>query len=119
MESVKNIDVIIKEKVEVAKNTYFQVLISRDEGPNFAMRRFIIEQGGKIPEHTNSVEHEQFVLKGHARLGIGGKSFEIRKNNIVFIPAGIPHWYETKGDEAFEFLCMVPNKEDKMEILGD
>ena len=119
MMSIKNTDVVIKEKVNIAKNTYFQVLISKEEGPNFAMRRFIIEPGGRIPEHTNTVEHEQFVIKGQARIGIGGKTFEVKKNNIVFIPAGVPHWYETKGDEAFEFLCMIPNKEDKMEILGD
>lgn len=119
MESIKKTKEIATEEIKIAKNTYFQVLISKDEGPNFAMRKFIIEPGGRIPEHTNTVEHEQFVLKGHAKIGIGDKTFEVKQNNIVFIPAGVPHWYETIGNEAFEFLCMVPNKEDKMELLGD
>ncbi|MBI9037420.1 MAG: cupin domain-containing protein, partial [Bacteroidales bacterium] len=56
---------------------------------------------------------------GHAKIGIGDKTFEVKQNNIVFIPAGIPHWYETIGKEAFEFLCMIPNMEDKMEVLED
>ena len=33
------------------------------------------------------------------------------------MPAGQPHFYETIGDEPFEFLCSVPNKPDKIEIV--
>ncbi|HTX91635.1 MAG TPA: hypothetical protein VMC09_10500, partial [Anaerolineales bacterium] len=43
-----------------------QVLISSQEGPHFAMRRFVMEPGGGMPNHTNTVEHEQYVLRGHA-----------------------------------------------------
>ena len=117
--SIKKLDTINKEKVNAGKDTYVQVLISAEEGPNFAMRKFTIEPGGKMPEHTNSVEHEQFVLNGHAKIGIGDKTFRVKRNNIVFIPAGTPHWYETLGTEPFEFLCMVPNKEDKIDIIGE
>ncbi len=115
---VKNIDEIKKNIVPAGTGTYIQVLIGPDEAPNFAMRRFIIESGGRVPEHTNLVEHEQFVLRGHGKIAIGDKIFEVRQNNIVFIPAGVPHWYENIGKEPFEFLCMVPNKEDKIQIVG-
>lgn len=115
--SVKNLNDVKKEKVAAGKNTYFQVLISADEGPHFAMRRFIIEPGGSMPRHTNLVEHEQFVLRGKARVGIGDEVHEMTANKVVYIPAGVPHWYETVGDEPFEFLCMVPNKPDKIEIV--
>ncbi len=116
--SVKNLNDIKKEKVPAGKDTYIQVLIGPDEAPNFAMRRFIIEPGGKVPEHTNLVEHEQFVLRGHGKIGIGGEIFEVKKNNVVFMPAGVPHWYENMGEEPFEFLCLVPNKEDKIRLTG-
>ena len=116
---IKNLDSINKDEVAAGKNTYVQVLLSSDEGPHFAMRKFIIEPGGKMPKHTNSVEHEQFVLKGHAKIGIGDKTFEVRQNNVVFIPADTPHWYETIGSESFEFLCMVPNREDNIKIIGE
>ncbi len=117
--SVKKMADVKKEKVAAGQKTSFQVLIGADEGPNFAMRRFIIEPGGSMPKHTNKVEHEQFVLNGKARVGIGDEVFFVQKNNVVYIPAGIPHWYQTIGDEAFEFLCMVPNKEDKIEIVKE
>jgi quercetin dioxygenase-like cupin family protein len=114
---VKNVENIDREKVDAGINTYRQVLIGPQEAPNFAMRRFIIEPGGSMPEHTNTVEHEQYVLNGRAKIGIGDKVFEVQKNDVVYIPADVPHWYETIGNEPFEFLCMVPNKPDIVKII--
>lgn len=110
--SVKKMNELPKEQIEGAESTFKQVLIGPQEGPNFAMRRFIIEAGGSMPKHSNSVEHEQLVLRGKARIGIGDQIFEVEKDDVVFIPAGTPHWYQNIGDEPFEFLCVVPNKED-------
>jgi quercetin dioxygenase-like cupin family protein len=105
--------------VGAGKGTTRQVLIGPEEGPNFALRRFIMEPGGGMPRHTNTVEHEQYVLRGRARIGIGEDVVEVRKDDVVFIPAGTPHWYEALGDEPFEFLCVVPNAPDRIEVLGD
>ncbi|MBN2414133.1 cupin domain-containing protein [candidate division KSB1 bacterium] len=115
--SIIKIDNIEKEQIKAAKNTYKQVLIGPDQGPNFAMRRFIIGPGGEMPFHTNSVEHEQFVLNGSALVKIGDENFTVQKNDVVFIPANVPHSYKTLGDEAFEFLCVIPNKEDVLKIV--
>jgi quercetin dioxygenase-like cupin family protein len=114
---VKNIDDIQIEKIEAGTKTSRQVLITAEEGPNFAMRRFIIEPGGQMPYHTNTVEHEQFVLNGRAEVRIGDQIYEVKKNDVVFIPALVPHYYKVMGDESFEFLCMVPNMPDKIEIV--
>lgn len=114
---IKSLDNIPKEKIAVGKNTFRQVLIGSDEAPNFAMRRFIIEPGGEIPNHTNTVEHEQLVLNGRAQIGIKDKVYDVKRNDVVYIPANVPHWYKTVGDEPFEFLCMVPNKEDIIEMV--
>ncbi len=114
---IRSLGSIPIEKVTAGKNTFRQVLIGSDEAPNFAMRRFIIEPGGEMPNHTNTVEHEQLVLNGCARVSIGDEIFEVKKNDVVFIPANVPHSYKTLGDESFEFLCMVPNKEDVIKII--
>ena len=114
---IKHLNDIPIEKVPAGKDTFRQVLIGSDEAPNFAMRRFIIEPGGEVPNHTNTVEHEQLVLNGRARIGINEKVFDVKKNDVVFIPANVPHWYKTMGDEAFEFLCVVPNKEDIIKMV--
>lgn len=116
--SVKRMDDLPREPVRAGKGTTRQVLIGSDEGPNFAMRRFIMEPGGSMPAHTNTVEHEQLVLRGRAKIGIGDEVFDVEKNDVVFIPAGAPHWYEAQGDEPFEFLCVIPNDPpDRVEIL--
>ena len=47
------------EEVGAGEGTHRQVLIGRDEGPSFHMRRFIMEPGGGMPRHTNEVEHQQ------------------------------------------------------------
>jgi len=110
-------DMIPKKTVQAGSDTSMQVLIGSEEAPNFAMRRFIMEPGGGMPNHTNSVEHEQFVLRGRAKVGIGEVVYEVKRGDVVFIPRGIPHWYRAEGDEPFEFLCVVPNLPDHIEIL--
>ena len=115
---VKNIEQFAKEEVKAGTKTTRQVLISPQDAPNFAMRKFSIEPGGEMPMHTNSVEHEQLVLGGKAQVVIGDNSYEVKKDDVVFIPAGVPHSYKTMGDEPFEFLCLVPNKEDIITIVG-
>lgn len=114
---VKKINSVSKEEVKAGTKTTKQVLISPQEAPNFAMRKFSIEPGGEMPLHTNSVEHEQLVLNGKAEVIIDNKIFNVQKDDVVFIPAGIPHSYKTIGEEPFEFLCMIPNKEDVVKIV--
>jgi quercetin dioxygenase-like cupin family protein len=117
--SVKKINEIPKEEVKAGSKTTKQVLIGFDEGPNFAMRKFTIQPGGEMPMHTNTVEHEQLVLNGTADVVIGVQKFVVKKDDVVFIPAGVPHSYTTLGDGPFEFLCVVPNKEDVIEVVKE
>lgn len=113
----KQLSEVPAEEVKAGTKTTRQVLIGSGEAPNFAMRKFTIEPGGDMPMHTNTVEHEQIVLGGSAEVIIGDEKFIAKKNDVVFIPAGIPHSYKTIGNEAFEFLCVVPNKEDIIKII--
>jgi quercetin dioxygenase-like cupin family protein len=115
--SVKHSIEVEAKNVTAGKDTTIQVLISSQEGPNFALRKFSMLPGGGMPRHTNTVEHEQYVLRGHARIGIGAETYEVKQGDVVFIPNGVPHFYENIGDEPFEFLCIIPNREDKIEIV--
>ncbi len=114
---VKHVSNVPAQPVTNARGTSIQVLISAQEAPNFLMRRFVMQPGGGMPRHTNTVEHEQYVLRGRARIGIGEETFEVGPGDVVFIPRGVPHWYENIGEEPFEFLCMIPNQVDEVRIL--
>lgn len=112
-------ETIPKEFLKVGSGTARRVLIGADSAPNFAMRLFTIEPGGAMPKHTNTVEHEQFVVRGKATIGIGEDVHNVKKGDVVFIPGGVPHWYAAEGDEPFEFLCVVPNLPDEITICED
>lgn len=117
--SVKKLSEVAAVEVPAGYKTSMQVLISSEEGPHFAMRRFVIEAGGAMPLHTNTVEHEQLVLGGKAEVKIGNDIYHLKKDHVVFIPAGVPHYYKNTGDEPFEFLCLVPNKKDTIALVND
>jgi quercetin dioxygenase-like cupin family protein len=103
--------------VTSGKATEMQVLIgTADTAPHFAMRRFRMQAGGGMPLHTNAVEHEQYVLRGRARVTTGRDVHEVSAGNVLYIPAGVPHSYEVL-EGPFEFLCLVPNLKDEIKLV--
>ncbi len=100
--------------VKAGKDTNMQVLL---QGPEFTMRRLIMRPGGSMPLHTNSVEHEQFVLAGEAHITINNEEFDVRTGDVVFIPAEARHSYQNTGQDDFIFLCLVPNRQDTIQIV--
>jgi quercetin dioxygenase-like cupin family protein len=114
---VKRAESLGLKDVAAGTATQMQVLIGPEDGaPHFAMRRFVMGRGGGIPTHTNKVEHEQYVLRGRAEVGIGDKVHDVRSGDVLYIPAGAPHYYRVI-EAPFEFLCLVPNAPDQLEIL--
>jgi quercetin dioxygenase-like cupin family protein len=107
------------KNVAAGRDTTIQVLISSQEGPNFALRKFSMQTGGGMPRHTNTVEHEQYVLRGEATITIGDETHHVKTGDVVFRPEGAIHSYENTGDGPFEFLCIVPNKEDRITIMEE
>ena len=114
---VKHAVDVPRHDVTQGTKTSRQVLIGPEEGPHFAMRRFIMEPGGGMPAHTNTVEHEQYVLRGRATIGLGEQVLEVSQGDVVYIPAGLPHWYRAHEGEPFEFLCVVPNLPDTITVV--
>ena len=116
---VKRTEAVGLKDVAAGSATQMQVLIGPEDGaPHFAMRRFVMGKGGGMPSHTNRVEHEQYVLRGRAEVGIGGKVHDVRGGDVLYIPAGTPHFYQVI-EAPFEFLCLVPNAPDQIEIVND
>lgn len=114
----KHLDTIEAAPQKAGRGVSMKMLLAPDESPNFAMRNFIIEAGGHMPLHTNTVEHEQYVLSGRAQVVIGDKTIEAGAGDVLLIPAGVPHSYETLGEEAYSFLCLVPKGVDVIEVLA-
>jgi quercetin dioxygenase-like cupin family protein len=108
-----------RQTITAGQETEMQVLLGPEDGaPNFAMRRFIMGAGGGMPRHTNTVEHQQYVLRGRARVTIEDQEYQVEPGTVLLIPAGARHDYQVLR-APFEFLCLVPNKEDRVEICDD
>ena len=108
-----------QREVSAGTATRMQVLIGPEDGaPNFVMRRFLMGEGGGMPTHTNTVEHEQYVLRGRAEVGIGDRKHVVGGGDVLYIPAGASHYYRVI-EAPFEFLCLVPNAPDRVEVLKD
>jgi len=118
--AVKKSAEVEAETLKGARETRIQVLVGPDDGaPHFVMRRILMDQvGSGMPAHTNAVEHEQYVLRGRARIGIEGNEYEVGADDTVFIPAGAPHWYNVI-EAPFEFLCVVPNSPDEVRLVEE
>ena len=115
--AVKRAESVERKTVAAGRATEVQVLVGPADGaPNFALRRFIMGAGGGMPRHINTVEHEQYVLKGRARITVGEHVHEVSVGNALYIPAGTPHSYQVL-EEPFEFLCVVPNSPDTITVL--
>lgn len=117
--SVKHSKAVPNEPLPVGSGASKAVLISSEEAPNFALRKFTIRSGGSMPLHINLVEHEQYVLGGKALVVIQDVAYEVQSGDVVFIPANVPHSYTTLGEEDFVFLCSVPNKPDETILVED
>ncbi len=94
-----------------------RLLVGPEQGDtSFALRRFTMGVGGGMPLHTNLVEHQQYVLRGRARIRVGDEVHDVKGDDTLFIPAGMPHSYEVI-EAPFEFICVVPDKPDKVSIV--
>lgn len=108
-----------RKAVAAGAATEMQVLVGPEQGrTNFVLRRFIMGDGGGMPLHVNQVEHQQYVLRGRARIRIGDAVHDVRADHTLFIPAGVPHGYEVV-EAPFEFICVVPDTPDRITLLED
>jgi len=105
-----------KVQMDNVEGTYIQWLASRFDGaPNFAMRRFTMEPGGRIGLHDHPWEHEIYILKGRGVAFNDRERVEVKEGDVIFIPGNEPHGYENPWDEELMFICMVPNEGDPRE----
>ena len=117
---VRRADVIEYEEMDAADGMRKGVLLAAEHGaPHFAMRRFVLDPGASVPEHTNEVEHEQYVLSGEYVVGIDDEEYTVRAGDSMLIPAGAVHWYRNEGDEPGAFICAVPNGDDEITLVGE
>ncbi len=92
------------------KGVSIRYLVVEEFGaPNFEMRYFELQKGGKTSLDEHPHEHEVFILKGKGKMLIGDKEYSLRPNDVVLVEPNEKHRFFHEGDEPFGFICVVPN----------
>ena len=97
-----------------------QVLIGpKDGAQNFSLRYFEIPPRGQSSFEHHLHDHGVVILKGHARVMLGWKIYEVGPGDVIYIPQNEQHQLENIADEPLSFLCVNPSKDwlQKMEAL--
>ena len=84
------------------KSIVSRTIIESESG---TITAFAFDKGQNISEHTAPFDAIVQVLDGRALFIVDGKSYEIRKNQIIIMPAGIPH--EVKAIKPFKMLLTM------------
>jgi quercetin dioxygenase-like cupin family protein len=87
-----------------------KAIVSRTiiESETGTITAFAFDKGQNISEHTAPFDAIVQVIDGRALFVVGGKSYEISKNQIIIMPAGAPH--EVKAIESFKMLLTMMKK---------
>jgi quercetin dioxygenase-like cupin family protein len=117
---VRRADEIEYRPLDAAEGMSKGVLVNEDHGaPNVALRRFVLDPGASVPEHTNEIEHEQYVIEGEYVVGLDDTEYTVGPGDTIHIPAGSVHWYRNEGEEEGVFLCAVPTGDDEITLVEE
>jgi len=99
-------------KEEGAEKAWIRWLISKEDGaPNFSMRFFEIEPGGRTPLHEHPWEHEVFILSGEGKVILGDEEKIVGPQAAIYIPPNLRHSFINVGREKLSLLCLIPHRQ--------
>ncbi|RXJ89097.1 cupin [Arcobacter sp. CECT 8983] len=110
---LKDSNSIEQNHIPKTVNANIAVLTPKDD-KDFIVRKIVLKDGGSMPNHTNMIQHQQYVLSGEAKVVVGNEEYKAKKGDFIYIPAGVEHYYEACYGVDYEFLCMITTKEDEI-----
>jgi quercetin dioxygenase-like cupin family protein len=54
--------------------------------------------GAQIPFHFHNCEESVMLIEGHAIFDIDGQEFEVKPQDVTFIPANVPHRFRNASE---------------------
>ena len=82
------------------------------------MVQCILESGKKSKKHKLGSSEIYYILEGYGKLKIQDKTFNIQKDDSVFVPSNSEQSIENTGVNDLKFLCIVdPAWQAKDEVV--
>lgn len=104
---IKNID--FSKALEMGTLVSYQKgqVVSRTlaQGKNLSITLFAFDKGEEISSHSSRGDAMVHILDGEAKITIGEEVFEVKKGEVIVMPAGIPHALLAK--EQFKMFLTV------------
>jgi quercetin dioxygenase-like cupin family protein len=66
---------------------------------------FAFDKGEGLSEHTAPYDASVIILDGKATITIDGKSHNLKKDEMIIMPAGVPH--SLKAPQPFKMLLIM------------
>mgnify|MGYP001488776389 CR=1 FL=1 len=100
-------------EMDGARDVRMQVMVGRDDAaPNFAMRHFVVAEGGHTPQHNHPYEHEVYIVEGELEAECSGETRTVRAGDVLLVPSEAVHQFRNTSGADARFLCMVPVTSD-------
>ena len=78
-------------------------------GNAFSLIKIEVLKGAEPPEHTHANEDEAyFIMEGEMRFWIGGKVFDAKAGDFIFLPKGISHRFQVQTERVIELMWIAP-----------
>lgn len=101
-----------------------QLLFPGGDGLACELRYFEVAPGGWSSLERHHHAHAVMIVRGRARVLVGGRVIEAATHDLVRVPPLTWHQFQPAGDGPLGFLCMVdcerdvPERPDAGELVG-
>lgn len=85
-----------------AQSVVSRILLKK---PNGTVTLFAFDAGQQLSEHSTPYDALAHVLEGEAEIIIGGESHRLAADDLVLLPANIPH--AVKAPSAFKMVLTM------------
>ena len=69
---------------------------------------YVLPAGGVDPQSPHAEDEVYVVLRGRARVTVGGEVDEVRPGDTVYVPAGVPHRFHDIAEELHLLVVFAP-----------
>ncbi|MFB6342170.1 cupin domain-containing protein [Saccharicrinis sp. FJH2] len=86
---------VLKESVQYAEGSIVSKIITRNIAGNITL--FAFDENQNLSEHTAPFDAIVQILEGNARIIIDKQPYTLSENEMIIMPANMPHAVEADG----------------------
>lgn len=76
-------------------------------GINYSLAQFVLGPNKKTKRHKLKSSEIYYILEGVGKITIDKESFELKKNDSVYVPPMSEQFIKNTGSDNLQFLCIV------------